>query len=589
LDPLQVGIVLSVLLFLIISLYKEWFQPAISFLIAVLVLALFGILSGEQVLEGFANPQIASILLLLVFGNLLGNASILNVLFSKVFSQTRTYNGFLLRLLPSVAGISAFINNTPVVALLIPYVYRWGRKNNVSISKLLIPLSFAAILGGTITLVGTSTNMLVNAFAIKNGAESFSIFDFAWIGLPLTLIGLVYLIFLSRNLLPDRQTFSERFNDQSREYLVETQIAPSSQYVGKTIAEASLRDLSGLFVAEIIRGDEQIAPVGPETRLEANDTLILAGNVTAVTELMENNSDLTLPKFSYLDRDSVFDVVELVVSAGSFLVNKTVKNADFRSRYDAALVALNRNGQRVEGKLGDVQLRTGDTLLVLAGSNFKNNPASQADFYTISTVKEVRPLDVKRSLLILFGLVVSILLSALNILSLFKGLLALLLIALLFRVINLRRLNQLVDYNLLVIAALALALGHALETTGISGFAADKIVEFTSVFGVMGALVGIYLIAFFFTELMTNIAAASLALPFALAIATSLGVDAEPFYLAVAYAASASFITPLGYQTNLMVYGPGGYKFKDFLRIGLPLSIMYFVLTMVILYWRYFK
>ncbi|MBX2845949.1 MAG: SLC13 family permease [Saprospiraceae bacterium] len=586
-DHLEVIVVALVLVFLIISLYREIFQPAITFLIAIITLAVFGILTGEEVLNGFANPQIASILLLLVFGNLLGKASILNVFFSKAFENTKTYNGFLSRLLPSVAGISAFINNTPVVALLIPYVYKWAQKNNVSISKLLIPLSFAAILGGTITLVGTSTNMLVNAFAIKNSDVAFSIFDFAWVGLPITLIGLIYVVVFGRKLLPERQTFSDKFQSSSREYLVEVSVPNNSSYVGKTIAESNLRQLNGLFVVEIIRQNEIITPIRPDNILLANDTLILAGNVAAITELMELNSDLALPKFSYLEGEPHFDVNELVVSAGSFLSNKTVKEADFRSRYNAALVAINRNGERLTGKLGDKQLKTGDALLVLAGSDFYSR--GQRDFYTISKVKEVRPLDVKRSLLIFFGLLASVLLSALNILPLFKGLLVLLLLAFIFRILNLRQLRQLVDYNLLVIAALALALGQAIDSVGISEFAATQVINVTQPFGAVGALIGIYIIAFCFTELMTNIAAASLALPFALAIANKLGVSPEPFFLAVAYAASASFVTPLGYQTNLMVYGPGGYKFKDFFRMGFPLSILYFTLTIGILYWMYFR
>lgn len=586
---LEIIVVSLVILFLILSLYREWFQPSISFLIAVLVLGLFGILTSEEILKGFADQQIASILLLIVFGNLLGNSSILDVLFARAFNSTKSYLGFMSRLLPSVSVVSAFMNNTPVVALLIPYVYKWGKQNNIAISKLLIPLSFAAILGGTITLVGTSTNMLVNAFANSQSDVSFSIFDFTWVGLPLTIIGLFYLFLFGKKSLPDRQTISESFSSNSREYIVETNIPGTSSYIGKTIKEANLRDLNGLFVVEIIRGSTSIVPVRPSEILYKGDIVLLAGNVDAISELIDaNNKDLQLPKpGSSIEDELSFDLLEVVVAQGSNLANKRVKDSDFRRRYNSSLLAVNRRGEYLEGKLGDKLLRTGDTLLMITGNDFDKNTAAQNDFYQISKVKEVRALDVKQSLVIALGMIGAIILSALNVLSLFQGLLILLLISLLTRILSFNKLNRYMDYNLLVIAALALSLGTAIESTGIASSVANSVVGLTEPIGIIGALAGIYLLTFIFTELMTNIAAASLALPFGLAVAQQLGVSPEPFFLAIAYAASASFITPVGYQTNLMIYGPGGYKFKDFLRFGLPLSIIYFVVAIAILYWRY--
>jgi len=585
---LEVIVVVLVLVFLILSLFKEWFQPAISFLIAVIILGAFGILSGQDILQGFGDQQIASILLLIVFGNLLGNASILDVLFSKAFETTKTYFGFMSRLLPSVSVVSAFMNNTPIVALLIPYVYKWGKQNHIPISKLLIPLSFAAILGGTITLVGTSTNMLVNAFATSQSDVQFSIFDFTWVGLPLSIIGLAYIIIFGKKLLPVRTTISEAFTENTREYIVETHVPANSSYIGKSIREANLRELNGLFVVEIIRGEQSIVPVRPSEVLQQGDILILAGNTHAITDLIDLNVDLKLPEPTSIDKTIDFDMIEVVVAQGSHLANKQVKHSDFRRRYNSSLLAVNRKGEQLHGKLGDKTLRTGDTLLITTGNDFETNAYAQSDFYQISKIKEVRPLDVKQSLVVALGMITAIILSSVGILSLFKGLLILLLICLLARILSFNKLNRYMDYNLLVIAALALALGKALETTGISASVAQWVVTFTEPVGVLGALCGIYLLSFVFTELMTNIAAASLALPFGLAVANQLGVTPEPFFLAIAYAASASFITPVGYQTNLMIYGPGGYKFKDFLHFGLPLSIVYFIVAIAILYWRFF-
>lgn len=576
-----------VLLFLILSLYKDWFQPAISFLIAVLALSFLQILPAEEILQGFASKEIASILLLIVFGNILGKSSLFDVLFHKAFQQTNTYTGFLSRLLPSVTTMSAFMNNTPIVALLIPYVYRWGKQNNIAVSRLLIPLSFAAILGGTITLVGTSTNMLVNAFATSKSNVEFHVFDFVYVGIPVSIIGLLYIIFFGKKILPSHQTVTEKFQEDSREYLVEVKISSTSKLKGKSIAEANLRKLNGLYVVEIIRDNYSIAPVGPKHILQENDLLVLAGNVKAVTELVDSNPDLSLVTDFQWSTDQL-NLVELVVTRGSYMANTKLQDSEFRSRYNAALVGINRHGEQLKGKLGDKIIRVGDTLLVLVGQDFETNSFAAKDFYLISKLAEFRSLSIAQSIWVSSGLVLAILLSALQWLPLFSGLLLLLLITLLTRVLDFTKLHQYMDYNLLVIAALALSLGSAIEHSGIGELLAQGLTTYTQPLGPVGALIGIYLLTFLFTELMTNIAAASIALPFGLAVAHTLGVSPEPFFLVIAYAASASFITPIGYQTNLMVYGPGGYRFKDFLIFGLPLTILYFVLCIAIVYIRYF-
>jgi len=494
----------------------------------------------------------------------------------------------MIRLLPIIAGISAFMNNTPIVALLIPYVNRWGKRNNIAVSKLLIPISYAAILGGTMTLVGTATNMLVNALAIDEADHAFSLFDFTIVGLPLAIVGLIYLFIFGKKLLPERKSTMDQFAESSMEYVVEAKIASKSSFIGKTIADANLRQLNGLFVVEIIRGEEVISPVSPETVLNTSDRLLLAGNVGAISELMENNNDLELPKSSQMDDDLNFDIVELVVSRNSYLVNRTVKDADFRRRYDSALVAINRGGERLIGKIGDKVLKTGDTLLALVGDGFKHNLDARRDFYTVSKLKEVRPLDMNKSLLILIGLIAALTLSATGVLPLFTGLMVLLAVVLALKVASLRQLRDLFDYNLLIIAALAIAIGQAVQNTGLADYVAEHLLTFTKPAGVLGALIALYLITMAFTELMTNVAAATITVPLAIATASGLAAPMAPFLLVVAFAASASFMTPIGYQTNLMVFGPGGYKFKDFMKIGLPLSIIYFVLTIGILYWYFF-
>ncbi len=580
-------IVLAVLVFIVISLYQEIFRPPTTFFIAIVILSTVGILSPHEALSGFANEQIAVIMLLLVLASIIKKTNVIDAIFNKFFKNTRTYRGFISRLMIYVAGSSAFLNNTPIVATLIPYVHEWGIKNNISPSKLLIPLSYAAILGGTATLIGTSTNLIVNGLAMDQGLESLSIFDFTYVGAPLIVIGILYLTFVGYRFLPDIKDALSSFSEKSREYVVETRISETSPLIGKTIEEADLRELGGLFLVEIIRDNHKIAPVSPDTILEDGDILFFAGQVETITDLVQGNMGFEMPQVNNVNKQDKLNVIEAVVPQNSGLVGKTVKQVHFRGRYDAAIIAIHRKGERISGKIGEIEIRPGDLLLLVAGEDFEERTKDSQNIYVISNIRELKDINIFKTTTLSGGLLLAIVCSAMGFISLFKALLILLSIVVILRFVSLSEVKNGLDLNILFIAAFAIAIGKALINTGTATLIANSFLTVFQPMGAIGVLVGIYLVTNILTELVNNAGAASIVFPIAFASATSMGIDPTPYVLAVAYGASASFITPIGYQTNLMVLGPGGYKVKDFTKVGFPLTIIYMIVSCAILSFIY--
>jgi len=592
-NVLHTIIVITVLLFIIVSLYRGIMGPGFTFATAVIILGLFGILTPKEIMAGFANVQIAIILLLLIIGDMIRKTSVVAILFDRMFRKSRSYKGFIWRMGILVAGFSAFLNNTPIVAIMMPYLYRWGKKNNISVSKLLIPLSYAAILGGCATLIGTSTNLIVNGYAeeqiIFAQDLSLSIFDFSIVGVPMIFIGLIYLIFFSKKLLPERKDAMEDFSAKSREYMVEVIVRKNSDIVGKSVGEAGLRNLKGLFLAEIIRESEVIRPVSPYTYIREGDILLFAGDTQTIVEMIDGNSGLQLKQVGMFVKKQHTEVLEIVISHNSTLISKTVKESNFRGKYDAAIIAIHRNGEKISGKIGEVKLNAGDVLLLLVGDDFNNLSSETLDFYLISKIKDFRKLEWYKVLALLGGTALAIILHATGILNLFLGLVVLLIIVMLLKVSSPKDVHKSLDLNLAIIIALSLALGIAMVKTGVAHMIADYFIMAFQFLGggSIGLLAGIFIITNLLASYITNKAAVALIFPISLTMAFDLSLNPIPFVLIVAFAAAANFITPIGYQTNLMVYGPGGYNFKDFMKIGLPLTVIYMVVTVAVLYLYY--
>ncbi|HPE34053.1 MAG TPA: SLC13 family permease [Bacteroidales bacterium] len=585
-------IVLAVIVFIIISLYTNLIGPAFTFIVGILLLGITGVLTPNEILSGFANEQIMVIILLLLIGQMIRNTGVLEGTLNRIFRKTNTYPKFLTRIYFSVSIMSSMLNNTPLVAVMMPYVNSWCKKNKVNPSKLLIPLSYAAIIGGSTTLIGTSTNLIVNGLiqsqTVIPDFEPFQLFDFAYVGVPMMFIGFLYLYLFADKLLPDRHDVYKDFEQNTRSYLVQTRIRATSSLAGMTIREASLRNLKGLFLAEIIRGGNQIRPVSPHENLRHDDILVFAGETTMITDLVNSNTGLELAEIGMYSRKSHTEAIEIVISYNSSLIGQTVKESMFRSKYDAAIIAIHRNGERISGKLGDVKIKAGDVLLIITGSDFNHLSQNTQDFYLISRIKDFRKPKFWEPYLVIGGLILSILLAGFKLVPLFTSLAILVTIALLLKLMNPKDLAKTVDFNLAVILAMSLALGLAMIKSGVAEHVGNAFINLLLPLGSLALLFGIFIVAALMSAFITNAAVVAMLFPIVLSISAKLGVNPFPLVMVMTFGAATSFMTPVGYQTNLMVYGPGGYTFSDFLRIGLPLTIIYMVVAVLIMYFMFF-
>lgn len=578
LNPDQL-IVIGVLILLVIFLYRDILNPTLSFFLAIVILMVSNILTPEEILIGFSNQQIAVILLLILLGYAFEKSGLINALFNTVFSKVKSQNGFIGRMGLIVGSFSAFLNNTPLVAMMMPYAVTWSEKNGTSPSKLLIPLSYSAIFGGCVTLIGTSTNLVVNGLwqdqGIFPGSPSLNIFDFFIAGFPLMIIGWFYLTFFSNSLLPDRKDVMQMFDDHFREYITEAIVKSNSPLIGKTIEGAELRNLNDIYLVEIIRRSGNVSPVSPEEVIQEGDKMIFAGKTSGITELIQGHQGLSLPEKASLDLMRDIEIKEIVVSSNSEIINKTVKESDFRMKFNAAIVAIHRNGEKLKGKIGDQILRPGDVLLILTGSGFEKRARTSNDFYLISQSREVHRFTPLQNWILILGSATMIILSATGLVPLFTSLLILIPLLVFSGILNLYEIKIKLDLNLALLIAFALALGTAMTKTGTSDLFASQILGLFK----HENLFVLFLVIFFVTNLLssflTNMTGVAIVFPIALSIAHSLEVDPIPFVLLVAFGAAANFLTPIGYQTNLMVYGPGGYRFKDYFKVGLPITIIY--------------
>jgi di/tricarboxylate transporter len=492
----------------------------------------------------------------------------------------------MLRLGVTVPLLSAFLNNTPVVAMFIPMLTRWGAKFRVSPSQLLIPLSFMSILGGMTTLIGTSTNLVVDGMmanavvadpSLAESLRPMGLFEIGAIGLPCAIIGTIYLLVFSARLLPRRTDMLEEIGTSPREYLVEMEVLPECRLAGLHVEEAGLRHLHGLYLNEIVRDGEIIAPVQPDHLIMVGDVLTFSGVVGSIVDIekIPGLAAIADPGYEHeLTEKREKMLSEAVVSPTSPLIGRSLSESNFRALYNAAVVAVHRGGARLRGRLGDIVIRSGDTLLLQTGPHFVDAHRNNRDFFLVSGVSDSQPPRHDRAVLslVLVAVLVALLTSRLLPTVLAAFLVAGAMIA--GRCISVPNARQALELQTLFAIAGAIALGQALLNSGAVHAIADVTVAGLGQWGPIAVLAGIAILTMVFTEVVTNTAAAALMFPLAVTTAAGLGVDPRPFVMVIALIASASFLTPIGYQTNLMVYGPGGYRFTDFGRVGLPLSLL---------------
>ena len=585
---LQAYVVIAVIAISFFLIYRQSLKPTITLLLANLIFVLTGILSAKQLLAGLSNESIISIILLILLTAGIRKNFDIEMLFDKVYRNIHGYRHFLLAMMSKVALVSSLMNNTPVVAAMTPYVFNWGKKHNIAPSKLLIPLSYATICGGMITLIGTSTTLVLNGFLVANELSPLNVSHIFITGITVTILVLVYLVLFGHRLLAEKSHLLEQFNQNTREYLVETYLTEQSSFKGKTVAEAGLRNLTGVYLVEIIRGQQIISPVDPEQKIENGDILIFAGNTSDIVELVTPSTDLTLPGTASSLQRGNHRLIEVVVSPNSSLAGKKVNASDFRNRYHAAIVAMHRNGERLSGKIGEQQIRTGDLLLLYAGDRFQKQLDMYRDLLVISELGRMKKPSKHKILGVSLMAVTALILLVTGVFSLFVSLLIIFSLMAGFKMITMQDLKREVDLNLLAMLVFSLAMGTAVVNSGAGTEIANLLVEYFSPWGNSGLLAALLIVTAFLTSFISNVGAVSVTFPIAMALGQTVDVDSGVFFLGVAFAASAAFSTPMGYQTNLMVYGPGGYNFKDFFRAGLPVTILYLVIVFIMLHVLYF-
>ena len=579
---LALGLTLGVLVILITTRLA----PHMVLMAALTILSVTGILSPSEALGGFSNSGLITVAAMFAVAAGLHASGGIDLLVNRLLGKPSTTQGAIARLLLPVMPLSAFLNNTPVVATMIPAITAWSRKIGVAPSRLLIPLSYGAMIGGTITLIGTSTNLVVaGQYQTLTGRDDFGIFSITLVGLAVAFTGSLFMIFVMPRLLPDRSTRQPFAN--MREFTVEVAVDPNGPLTGLTVEQAGLRNLERLYLVEIIRGKSVVTAAPSEEILQGGDRLVFAGETEAITDLLRiHGLSASMGNGAPLMEDRAERrLVEVVVSQSCAAVGETVRSSRFHQRYGAIVLALARNGERIEGNLGNIIIQPGDTMLLEARPAFVTRQRYNKDFLVVNDLDKESPRHEKAALSwLILGL--AVVAAGVGLISMLNAALVAVAAMIMTGCLSVSQAEKSLDLPVLITIAASFALGTALEKTGVAAVLAENIVALSGGRPWL-LLVLTYIAVSLLTETITNNAAAVIMVPLALEITQQAGLNPEPFMLAIMMAASASFATPFAYQTNLMVYGPGGYRFSDFLRAGIPMNFVAGItaLSTLLLFW----
>lgn len=556
-----------------LALMARGLSAAFAIVGAVVALLVAGVIDERQAFSGFSNPAPITVAALYVLARGVERTGALEPIVRWAIGGPGGARGLLRLLLPSAAA-SAFVNNTPIVAMLIPTVTASSEARGLPPSRLLMPLSFAVILGGVVTTIGTSTNLVVSGLLQAAGEPPLGLFEISYVGLPIALVGIAVLAFAAPLLLPDRMPPRSGLAASERDFVVRMIVDPDGGLDGRSVDEAGLRSLEGVFLVEIEREGESIAPVAPTMILRARDHLLFVGQARLVADL-RNRPGLRSAEGPHLAEleAATHRLTEVVVGSDSPLLGRTPKEVGFRARYDAAIVGVHREGRPVPAKLGEVRLRLGDTLLLLADAGFRERWRDRPDFLMIAPLDgtpTVSGSGAKRTLAIVAGFVAA---AGSGLVPILHAALVAAVLLIATRALSTREARDSIELEVLVVIAGAFGVGAAVEASGLAELIGHQIVALAEGGSWRWALLGTVVATLVLTEFISNNAAAALMLPVAMATATEVGAEPRSFAIAVALSASCSFLTPVGYQTNTMVYGPGGYRFGDYWRLGAPLTI----------------
>ena len=526
--------------------------------------------NSDDILVNAVNPGLVTLIFLVLCSFSFERTSVLRRISGKMINGSRTKS--TIKTLFYAAFASALMNNTAVVATLIGTI----KKNTlINPGKLLIPLSFAAILGGTLTLVGTSTNLIVNSMWLEQGQKSLAFFDFTLVGLA-ALLTCLLVVFIRIKSLPDMTLTTINNTD----YFVEAEVAFSSKLVGLTVEENGLRNLDSLFLIEIIRAGRLISPVAPDEGIQPNDKLIFNGDISKVLTLQQFDGLTLFAEEDGLLRDNL---TEVLIKPDSAVIGKSLKTAGFRARFDAAVVAIRRDGGVLSGKLGEIVIQSGDFLVLAVGQDFSSRTNLSKNFFILSGHQPDNMLVGWRDKLTVFGFITTIAISVISNISLLKCLMFYIALLLFTGCLTVNEVKRRFPLEIWMIVLGALTLAKGLENSGVASLFADFLHLMLNGQSAYMALIGVFLVTLVMTELVTNSAAAALIFPIAYNLALGLGINPLPFIMAVAFAASGSFISPYGYQTNVMVYNAGNYKLSDFIKFGWPVSLTYSIVVLLMI------
>ncbi|HUU34433.1 MAG TPA: SLC13 family permease [Vicinamibacterales bacterium] len=560
---------------------------------ALALLLVAGIIAPGQAFAGFANEGLLTVAFLYVVVAGLRNSGVVSLLTARVLGKPSSEMNAQARVILPVAGLSAFMNNTPLVAVYLPMLDGFARRYGIAPSRLFLPLSYAAILGGVCTLIGTSTNVVVNGLILEHNRVAgavpiapFTMFSMTPVGLPVALAGIAYILAAGRHLLPARQTPIEDEGDR-RHYTVAMRVEPAAQIVGRTLEGAGLRNLSGLFLAHIERHQDIEHAVGPDEVLREGDVLVFVGVLESVVDLQQIRGLTPVTWEAGWGNRQDNRLIEAVISPSSPLVGQTIRDGGFRTRFGGVIVAVHRHGERLKGKIGDIRMRPGDTLLIEAQPGFGKRHQNSSAFHLVTEHQGAAAPRHERAWIALLLLAAFVASSSVGWLDTLTAAMLAAAGMVLFRCTDGPLARETVDWQVLIVIGAGIGVGKAVELSGLAEVLARVVLGPAGATGAWVLLAGVYALTWALTSVLSNSAAAVLVFPVALHAVQTAGLAFEPFAIAIALAASCEFTTSVGYQTNLMVQGPGGYRPLDYVRFGAPLTLICGVVTVTVLSWLY--
>jgi di/tricarboxylate transporter len=588
-------IVLAVVVLTIIALAREVMRPGLILFTSAIILMATGIISDQELLAGFSNKGMLTVGVLFLVSEGVRQSGVLNRLAQTYLPRKRGKLALMIaRVMIPVSLLSAFLNNTPVVIIFAPIIKQWSEKLNLSHKKFLIPLSYATILGGMCTLIGTSTNLVLHGLIIENGYPGFGMFELGKVGVFIAAAGIIYMAVAGNKLLPGKKILlNSKSSAGLKDYYYEVEIAENSNLIGLEVSGGRLRELRKLYIREVTRNGESIDFKKGKYIIMAYDHLLLAGKSDRLNYILSNEQvrlkGMELVK--NISRDQLKQY-EAVLSPRFPGIGRTIPEFDFFRHYQAVVLAIHRNGERITSNFGNLKLKPGDNLVLMTTDNFIQNWGDSKIFYLTSYIRDYRTTGTFWKKWLAF-IILLIMITGATVgqyfdspagltfdMFFFSILAAMALIWL--KIMPHQKYTKSISWDVLITIACAFAISKALQNSGAADSLARTTINFSKGFGPIGIMAALYIVTTVFTEIITNNAAAALIFPIALSAAQQLGVDPKPFFVVVAIAASASFATPIGYQTNLIVQAIGNYKFTDYTRIGLPLNLIAFLLSLIL-------